>query len=380
MKLNTEFATFNNNIVLTDEEDDKLKNTYQTLKENLKEYEKNSDFKDLIIGDFVQGSYQRKTCLKQQEGKLPDIDVIIVTKMDEGEFDPAKLAQDKFIPFVKKYYDGQYQQQGRSIGVTLEEEGVDLDIVITSDPKEAETGFLNEELFKSMGNSKDWDFDTLEKSMPGIAKMAHLSKSDSILNEDVQLSEVGNVDPLRIPDKDANEWQNTNPMAQIFWAMKKNRICNYKYLPVVRATKWLRKSFSNFPKYPKGYPLEHIIGDNCPNTFSSVADGVVLTLKNILDNYKSHYDSNTVPYLKDRGVDENVLSRQLPEDFKKFYERISDAYNIAIEALESTDAHESSLLWRKLLGEEFPLIEPSGDDGWKKPSSAASTEKPRRFA
>lgn len=380
MKLNTEFATFNNNIVLTDDEDKKLQKAYQDLKENLEEYSKESDFDELIIGDFVQGSYQRKTCLKQQEGKLPDIDVIIITKMDEDEFDPAKLAQNKFLPFVEKYYKNQFEPQGRSIGVTLKEVGVDLDIVITSDPKEAETGFLKEELFKSMGSSKEWDVDTLKNSMAGIVKMAHLRKSDSILNEDVQLSEVENVDPLRIPDSEANEWQNTNPGAQILWAMKKNKICNYKYLPVVRAMKWLRKSYGNFPKYPKGYPLEHIIGDNCPNKFSSVAEGVLLTLESILNNYRDNYESNTVPYLKDRGVDVNVLSRQKSEDFNKFYDQISNAYETAYEAFYSADAHESSVLWRKLFGEEFPLIESEDDGSWKKPTAVASTEKPRRFA
>lgn len=380
MKLNTEFAEFNNNIILTDEEDDKLKNAYQNLQKNLKEYEKESDFKELIIGDFVQGSYQRKTCLKQQEGKLPDIDVIIITKMDEGEFDPAKLAQDKFIPFVEKYYSGEYEQQGRSIGVTLKKLGVDLDIVITSNPKEAETGFVDEELFNSMGNSKNWDQEILEKSMPGIMKMAHLGRADSLLSEDIQLSEVKNVDPLRIPDKDANQWQDTNPMAQILWAMKKNKICNYRYLPVVRAVKWLRSSFGDFPKYPKGYPLEHIIGDNCPNDFSSVAEGVKSTLENIVNNYKPYYESRTVPNLRDRGVDENVLSRQTSEDFNKFYECIREAYQIAVKAIESDDAHESSVLWRKLFGEEFPLIEPDGDEGWKKPESSVKADTPRRFA
>jgi len=382
MKLNAQFSIFDQNIVLTDDEDEKLKKTKQELQDNLDEYSKrvNTDFDKLIIGNFVQGSYQRKTCLKQQEGKLPDIDIVVITKMDEGEFDPAKLAQEKFIPFVEEYYSGKYEQQGRSIGVKLDDVGVDLDIVITSNPKESETGFLTESLFKNMGNSKDWNLEDLEKAMSGISRLTRLDKSESIFNESIQLSEVAkNVDPLRIPDRDADKWQNTNPMAQIVWAVKKNKVCKNKYLPLVRSLKWMRNSFGNFPKYPKGYPLEHIIGDNCPNDFSSIAEGIVITLSNIINSYKSHYEEGTIPYLRDRGVDENVLSRQTVDDFRSFYKRIIEAHDLAQRAILNDDSHESSKLWRELLGEEFPLIEPEGDK-WTKPDSASEPEKPRRFA
>lgn len=382
MKLRAQFATFDQNIVLTNDEDEKLKKAKQELQDNLDEYSRKgeSDFDELIIGNFVQGSYQRKTCLKQQEGKLPDIDIVVITKMDEDEFDPARLAQEKFLPFVEAYYPGKYEQQGRSIGVTLDGVGVDLDIVITSNPKESETGFLTEDLFKNMGNSKEWDFEDLEKAIPEISKLTRLDKSKSILNESIQLSEVvKDVEPLRIPDQDADRWQNTNPMAQIVWAVKKNAVCRYKYLPLVRALKWMRSSFGGFPKYPKGYPLEHIIGDNCPNDFSSTAEGLVTTLSNIITNYKLNYDAGAVPYLRDRGVDEDVLSRQTFEDFKSFYERIIEAHELAQKAILSDDSHESSKLWRDLLGEEFPLIEP-GDGKWAKPDSASEPEKPRRFA
>jgi hypothetical protein len=378
MKLEPNFRLFIQNILIGDEESEKLKKAHETLKSNLKEYSKDTDFKELIISEFVQGSFKRKTCLKSRENKPADIDVVVVTKMDESEFNPPHTAQAKFLPFVEKYYKGQYELQGRSIGVTLKEENVDLDIVITSNPKEAQVGFLAEALIQNFDDLREWDEEIIKKSMKQFSRLARV---DNALSLSESNPEDWKIDPLRIPDREAKNWQDTNPLAQVFWTIRKNQNCNNLFLPVVRSIKWLRGSFGGFPKYPKGYPLEHIVGDCCPEGIVSIAEGVVLTLEKIVSKYQNDVDGGRVPYLKDRGVDTNVLSRQSVEDFKAFHSRINQAAIKAREAMECEDSYESSVLWRELLGDDFPLSEkPEGGKKFESPKVQAEPETKRRFA
>jgi len=44
---------------------------------------------------------------------------------------------------------------------------------------------------------------------------------------------------------------------------------------MVKALKWWRRVKEPLPKYPKSYPLEHMLGLNCANGMQSVAQAVV---------------------------------------------------------------------------------------------------------
>ncbi|MGD2092106.1 MAG: ThiF family adenylyltransferase [Candidatus Aminicenantes bacterium] len=44
---------------------------------------------------------------------------------------------------------------------------------------------------------------------------------------------------------------------------KKNKICNGQFVNVVKCLKWWRKAMQPVPKYPKSYPLEHLIFLHC---------------------------------------------------------------------------------------------------------------------
>lgn len=376
MKLETSFRLFLQEIALTDPEEKNLKKAHEDLKKNLKEYSESSDFKELICSDFIQGSLKRKTCLKARPQKRSDIDVVIVTKLHESEFSP-QAAQAKFLPFVEKYYSGKYKPKGRCIGVTLDDCDTDLDIVITSNPTEAQMGFLTEALFKNFDSFQEWESEELQKSLDKFYSVARLDGN-------IKLSESNpqdwKIEPLRIPDKDAKQWQDTNPMAQVYWTIRKNQNCNNLFLPVVRAVKWMRDSFGGFPDFPKGYTLEHIVGDCCPDGIVSIADGVTFTLEEIVNRYLPFIQRKEVPILKDRGVDTNVLSRQKFNDFLEFYNRISVAAQLAREALDADESHQSSVLWRQLLGEEFPLSDkPEGGKSYKAPVGIPDSEK-KRFA
>lgn len=77
-------------------------------------------------------------------------------------------------------------------------------------------------------------------------------------------------------------------------------------------------------KHPKSYPLEHFIGDCCPNDIKSVAEGIVNTLENIVTLYPEK------PFLSDRGVPEHdVFARITDDEYKCFYDAVCDAAKIA---------------------------------------------------
>jgi hypothetical protein len=151
----------------------------------------------------------------------------------------------------------------------------------------------------------------------------------------------------------------------------------------VKALKWWRLVNYEDPKHPKGFPLERIIGDCCPDGIFSIAEGIVLTLEAILSKYMLYPLINGKPQLPDYGVpSHDVLRRLSVEDFGKFYEQAKQGAELARQAYDSNDRTESGNLWRKLLGNKFPS--PPDDGGTKKagytPPLAPAVPGSGRFA
>lgn len=149
--------------------------------------------------------------------------------------------------------------------------------------------------------------------------------------------------------REAEKWDKTHPLEQIRWTVEKNKNCNTHYINVVKALKWWRKTQYPDMKHPKSYPLEHFIGDCCPDDIKSVAEGVVLTLENIVSQYTNK------PFLADRGVPEHdVFARITDEEYSDFYDTVCDAAKIAREAFDCEELYDSVCKWRELFGNEFP--------------------------
>lgn len=320
---------------------------HKTLRDRLKGYD---DLKEVVITTFLQGSYARHTIARPKGNENPDVDVVVVTKLSEDEYTPKDVV-DVFIPFLDEYYRGKYVLQGRSIGIQLSY--VDLDFVITSAPSEAQIGILEKTIRSIEGQrllstNKHIEFFTVDQFITEAAK-----------------TETWQPFPLRIPDQDLQEWQDTHPLAQAQWTINKNNACNTHYVNVVRALKWWRKETFNDSK-PKGYPLEHIIGQCCPDRISSIAMGVTNALENIVINYAAYVASNTVPFLPNHGLaHKNVLERLSAEEFAKFYEYTQDVAITARKALDSDDKCESIELWTEIFGSRFPQAAPGECDKGK---------------
>ena len=366
MELSTYFTDFLKNIRPTDNQKDDCKTGHHTLRTRLHADE---CLKPILVSTFLQGSYRRATAVRPKgEAKL-DVDIIAVTRLNRHDFPDPDKAMDKFVPFLKKHYKGKYQRQGRSFGIELSY--VNLDLVITSAPSEAEIKVYEGNAVRTDLTLEDVNNLLLTKSvLPTPDRIGYTAFLKSIRGSEWQ------TEPLWIPNRDAGDWERTHPLEQIKWTWKKNANCNTHYVNVVKAIKWWQRVHHEDDR-PKGYPLEHLIGICCPNSITSVAQGVTQTLETIVIDYKTDAQNKQSPCLSDHGVPEhNVFDRLDGEKFAEFYEHAEEAANIAREALDSEDKEKSIEKWQELFGTKFPDSSDSDDNGSKGNSSQGPfTEK-----
>ncbi|MDR9748534.1 SMODS domain-containing nucleotidyltransferase [Paenibacillus taichungensis] len=344
MNIPTYFARFLKEIRLTDNQVSELITGHSTLRKRLSEDE---DLSKIIVSTFLQGSYRRSTAVRPKGESRSDVDVIVVTRLSMEEYsDPADALQ-VFVPFMEKHYEGKYEIQGRSIGISLSY--VDLDVVITAAPSESEEGILESSSVTDTRALDEVDIWSLKKSWTVINED---NNTDAVLRTESNDTESEwKTVPLWIPDREAEEWKQTDPLAQIKWTRDKNKSCNRHYVNVVKALKWWRR-INNIPKHPKGYPFEHLIGLCCPDDIQSVGQGVTEVLEGIVNDYTNK------PVMPDHGVpDHDVMARVTDEHYNEFYELIKIAANIARKATDATTVKESAEAWNELFGSKFPVSE-----------------------
>lgn len=383
MELPSYFSDFLADIRPTSERVTNCSEGHTTLREQLRA---DTELSPIIVGTFLQGSYRRKTAIEPQENKNLDVDIVVVTRLTEEEFDPAQ-ALNRFRPFVEEHYPDQHELQGRSIGIHLDE--VDLDLVVTSAPSEAQLGIIavlekyedevddeaNEVLIKALVEARTGAVGF------GLSRAELLEKAIKTAKEKPQWK----VEPLRIPDRENKQWRDTHPIAQMEWTSEKNVLCNKHYINVVKAIKWWRAMRQPEPKYPKGYPLEHIIGACCPDGITSVAEGVTRTLEAIVDNYQVYAQLISTPTLYDHGVEHDVLQRVTGEDFAAFHAHVSRAAKLARKALDDLDLKNSANSWHDLFGDPFPKPsdgdrgEGNGPQGGFSPRTGSTQVSRQRF-
>jgi hypothetical protein len=301
------------------------------------------DLRDIIVSTFLQGSYRRDTGTKPNgEDPHADVDVVVVTTLDPTRYTPD-LVVARFTPFLEKNYPGQWERQDRSIKITPNGKDVTLDLVVTAAPSE-----IQQEFFESVDP-------TFKAARTGVKAPEPLNFREAFdrIAKSARLEEWQR-EPLLIPDRELKEWQRTHPLEQIRWTQEKNDDTAGNYINVVRAVKWWRKENPD-GKYPRGYPLEHLVGDTCPAGVGSVAEGVTLALEAMRDRYRIYVQTGTTPNLPDRGVPEHdVFKRITPEQFAIFWRLVETAAGKARTAMNAEGNANSMVLWRDLLGPEFP--------------------------
>lgn len=356
--IQTYFLDFLKEIRLPDDLRKELISAHTDLRQQLKS---DDITKDLLVESFLQGSYARSTCIKPAPDKKVDVDVIAVTNIDHNTVS-AQEAFAKIMPFVEKYYQD-YEQQKRSIGISLPK--VDMDLVITAAPSEEVKLAI-----ESADLSSAFTVDDLSGYQQPLLEGYRL---DSLARffEDSPDTQKWRAEPLLIPDDIENEWYRTHPLEQIRWTKEKNQLCNGNYVNVVKAIKWWRRLELPNLKHPKSYPLEHFVGDCCPNGIKSVAEGIVGTLEHIARYYPQK------PFLPDRGVPEHDVFEMLSsEDYNTFYKAVCVGARIARAAYDNADVEESVKLWRIFFKncDEFPSYH--GKSGGFTPRTQASRGVP----
>lgn len=336
---------------------EELQEAHRELTERL---DKDQLLKPVLVETFLQGSYKRSTIVDPEDGDMADVDVVVVTGLDERAHPEPSSAMDLFVPFLNDNYAGKWEPQDRSFGI--EQGGVWMDMVITSAPSEAVKRVL---AFKAVRSRMTLEEDPEFKirgawTEPQFRTAPHNWRV--VMEAEGQPLGDWSEDPLRIPDRTRKCWEPTHPLAQIDWTAEKSRQCNGHFLGVVRALKWWRRR-NPTPKYPKGYPLEALVGDACPDGITSVADGVVRTLEVLDSKWAGHKAAGRTPYIKDHGVDQDVLGRISPEEFGQFHALVGPASRTARAALDAEDKYVSVELWQKLFGGRFPDAPDSGGSG-----------------
>lgn len=379
MELKSQFSEFLREIRPTERQKEDWKTGSNTLRARLAA---DRDLSGIVVATFLQGSIRRSTAIRPTGDKRPDVDVVVVTDIDYNKTTPRQ-AMDRFMPFLERHYPGKWRPQGRSFGIELSY--VDLDLVITALPTDPTSRQAMEHLYRS---NSVLTTSTLEDDMSWRLNERWQPTPFGVQPQLLEDAPSGNwrPHPLFLPDRDVGRWGRTHPLAQIQWTAAKNRACNGHYVNLVRATKWWRQQYAEtLPKYPKGYPLEHMIGHVLEEGTSSMASGLVQVFDAMRDKWRFEALVGKVPVLADHGVPEHdVLKRLSLEDFRAFHSAITTAADQAREALECDDVQRSGQLWQKLFGGKFPLPGPNGGDRkpgfFTAPAQPAEPRRTERFA
>ena len=343
MELNDKLNELLGKIRPTDAQRKNLQDAHIRLRERLMADEQ---LKPLIVDTFLQGSYRRHTATRP-DGEKSDVDIVVVTRLAREDFPNPERAMDLLIPFLNEYYPEKWGKKGRAIGIELSK--VKMDVVIASAPSQVEENALLQVLRQEWSEGGYWGDGTEWKT-----------------------------EPLWIPDREARIWQRTHPREQIRWTQEKNGRTNGHYVNIVKLVKWWWKTNHPEQDHPRSYPLEHIVGECCPDGVTSLAEAFTLTMEEFTRRYKGYPDSGTVPNLPDRGVPEqNVVKRITPGDFRSFHSKVGNAASQARKALNSRDPGESAGLWRGIFGSLLPV---SATNRGFTPQEAPGLIKGRRFA
>jgi hypothetical protein len=376
MEMPSYFIDFLAAIRPTEQQTKCMSEAHTELQELLRQ---DDQLKPVLVTTFVQGSYRRHTALKACRDNRCDVDVVAVTRFDRRKTSPQE-ALDAFRPFLEKHHKGRYKPQGRSWGIEVSKE-VKLDLVPTAAPSESMLRlFEGRDVGAWFEHVSELLMEERKVKLDPIVEAVHALRA-----KDPKWP----LEPLDIPDREAKRWDQTHPIAQIEWTVQKNEKTNGHYVNIVKAVKWWRREHEPIPKYPKSYPLEHLLGVNCPDGVRGVGAGIVLTLENAVRRYAADVASGRTPYLHDHGFSpadrtHDVMRRISPPDFAAFYKKSERAAGVAREALECSSMHESSKLWRQLFGDEFPEAPPDqgggGGKGGFTPRTGPSVVTTSRFA
>ena len=346
----TYFDRFLENIRLTKELRDACAKAHNDLRLKLVA---DTDLNPIFVSMFLQGSYARHTGTKLHgKDTHVDVDQAVVTNLRHQE-NPPDLVVARFTPFLNREYPDQWERNDRSIKITPTDTPVTLDLVITAAPSEAQT-----ELYKSFRESGVPDL--------SIEAAGDLDSQESrVFREAIERISKAfggdwQKDPLMIPSRDLGHWVE-DPPARADPLDHRQERAERRPLRECREGHQVVAQAEPEGEYPKAYPLEHFIGDYCPDGIDSVAKGVAEVLESIRATAPPMFFTTGKPRLFDRGVPDNDPFKKITaEQYATFHGLVTRDGPKAKAAFDADTINESAIRWREIFGPEFPEPAPPG--------------------
>lgn len=302
MLLPSYFDRFVSNVEPTDERMAAVASAHGVLREHLVE---DADLAHPVLETFLSGSYRRETAVQP----IKDVDVMVVLDGYEGsdvsDFPtPSAVFSDLKAALQTFYENVELADQRRSIGVTLPDDDIVLDVV----PAIAPDGF------------------------------------DST---------------LYVPDRERSQWLHSNPKAHIANATDVNDQSGGKFKPVTKAFKWWRSRLDE-NRRPKSFLLETLISAEVVLDGENAADCFVRTLDQLVDRCALDIGEGRVPFVEDPGAPGDNLSVSCGwtfADARWFLEQLRVAQSNVKKAVAAATKSESVACYRAIFGLEFPAVD-----------------------
>lgn len=326
-KLNEQFETFLSNI---NPDKDAVKYAQEAHKPIRECLESGDEFKEFVEGSFLYGSYKRHTAV----GDIKDVDIVVLTNFDTEDLKntPRSVLRKLKAALGRCYEDPenpQYQRRSIRIDDPLPEHE---DVCMTLD----------------------------------IIPAVILTDLDG---------------PLLVPNRDANQWDLSHPKGHLNHTTALNKASNERFVPLVKMMKWwwqyqceTRQPDVERPK-PKGFWVECLTGEMFDPAQTLWSDQFITVLENITNVYS---DTDKVPSLADPGIEgETIQTSMTLDEFHVFLNAAEESLELAKAARDTDDPTESSVLWRELFGERFPLYD---EDETEESRSVASSNPTGDFS
>jgi hypothetical protein len=190
----------------------------------------------------------------------------------------------------------------------------------------------------------------------------HLQKHDLFLDVvPVRLTTDKTTDVLVVPDREWEEWVNTQPLGYGAYLSELNGDHTGKIVPLVKMMKhWRDEHFER--RRPKSYWLEALVVRHIKRKWVATAGkGYAEIVADLMDSihtrFKPIYDRiGAVPRIQDPMLNNNVAWNWERSHFETFMTRLEESRKWARLAVEEEDDDEAVKLWKKVFGDDFPTV------------------------
>ena len=293
MKLEKHFKKLLSEIWLNPNRREKIESAYSTWRDKFKE---NEELKDIFKEFFQQGSYPTKTAIRPQNSLEFDIDAVLLLNLDNNKEPKETLKLIKNVIESYSSYKGKVKVKDRCVRINY---------------------------------AGDFHMDIV----PGKA------------SED---------EYIYIPCKSNEEWQKTNPKGFKDWFNEKNSDASYKLSKIVQLVKYWRDLKVGKDTAPKSILLSTLLANNIVSV-NSIAETLVLTIENLVQNIDSILDENGQPIVQNPSLEGENLARDWDNDkFEIFKTKLKKFANDIRAALNEEDKDTSIDMWRDIFNTKFP--------------------------